>query len=254
MRRYWIEPEFFNTDSVIIKDESFHHIITVCRRHIGDKFEVLNEGGQAFEVELVDIRKSQAIAKIISQRMIPPLPNPLLTLAISLPKFPVMDAVIEKASEMGAFAIQPFVSEFSHLRSVSSFPKEKYNRWNKIALSAAQQSGRASLIKIHPVKTLNDVLREFNPSPTRLGLFAYEGSSTLGIKRFLKEAAADNPHEVIVFVGSEGGFSDSEVQQFQQHKLEPITLGDQVLRVETACITLLAILKYELGTTPSAGG
>jgi 16S rRNA (uracil1498-N3)-methyltransferase len=247
MRRYWLPKEQIFADHVEISGDALHHIIDVCRQEVGSKFEILGDGRKAHLVEVTLIGKKIAHGKILETREMPPLAKPHLVLALSIPRYPVMDAVVEKAVEMGVARIEPFYSEFSFIRKKNSLPEGKLERWGKIVVSATQQSGRGDLMPILEPVELADCLRKFNQNPRAKGLFAYEGASTVGIKDYLRAEPVTGVDEFWVFVGSEGGFSSTEVQTFQQQGLKPVTLGDQVLRVETACIALLAVLKYEFG-------
>jgi 16S rRNA (uracil1498-N3)-methyltransferase len=250
MRRYWLPKESLLTGGheIVIEGEPFHHIIDVCRQEIGSKFEVLIGDQKALLVEITSITKKVAAAKVLETRIIADLPKPYLHLAISLPRFPVMEAVIEKAVELGVHTIQPFYSDYSFIRKAQSLPEGKVERWKKIISSSTAQTGRGTLMHLAPFVSLNELLTEFNRKPNQLGLFSYEGSADEQIDRYLqniRKAQPETPEKLWVFVGSEGGFSRTEVQEFQQFKLKSVSLGEQVLRVETACITLLSILKYE---------
>lgn len=251
MRRYWLPKNQITEDSVPyqveISGEAFHHIFDVCRQQKGSHFEVLGNGQKAHLIEIMSVEKKRAFGKILETRQIPPLSKPHLILALSIPRFPVIEAVIEKATELGVTRIQPFYSEFSFIRRAQSLSESKVERWKKIVISATQQSGRGDLMEISEPVDLSEVLEQFNQKTARRGLFAYEGASTLGIQKQLRSQSLDDLNEFWLFVGSEGGFSSTEVEEFRQVGLEPVTLGEQILRVETACITLLAVLKYELG-------
>ncbi len=247
MRRYWISKENIQADEVLFTGDSFHHIFDVCRQEVGSHFEVLGDGNKAHLIEVLSVEKKKARGKIKETREIPPLPKPQLVLALSISRFPVMDAVVEKAVEMGVTRIQPFFSEFSFVRKKNSLPAGKVERWEKIVLSATQQSGRGELMKIEAPCDFDELLKIFNQNSRQKGLFAYEGASTLGIKEHLRSEKTTDLDEYWVFVGSEGGFSPTEVESFRSIGLQPVTLGEQVLRVETACIALLAVLKYEFG-------
>jgi 16S rRNA (uracil1498-N3)-methyltransferase len=247
MRRYWISPDQIHGTEVEITGDAFHHIFDVCRQEVGSHFEVLGDGRRAHLIQVTKVEKKKAQGHIKETREIPPLPKPHLVLALSLSRYPVMDAVIEKAVEMGASRIQPFYSDFSFIRKNNSLPPAKMERWQKIVVSATQQCGRGDLMIISEPCDLKDLWPQFNPSGTHRGLFAYEGSATVGIKTELQSQKTKDLEEFWIFVGSEGGFSPTEVELFQTKGLQPVTLGEQVLRVETACIALLAVLKYEFG-------
>lgn len=239
----------FQGSEVEITGDVFHHIFDVCRQAQGSKFEVLGDGKKAHLVEVTSVSKKSATAQILESRDLPVPSKPHIVLALSVPRFPVMEAVVEKAVELGVHRIEPFFSDFSFVRKSQSLPENKIDRWSKIIISATQQSGRGDLMTIAEAQDLEALLSKFNRTGKTRGLFAYEGSSTLSIKKALESPKGhlkENLEEFWVFVGSEGGFSHNEVEIFKHHGLESVTLGDQVLRVETACIALLAILKYEL--------
>lgn len=246
MRRYWLTTDSFINDQVIIQDEPFHHIFDVCRQEVGSKFEVLGYQNQAILVQVTEVQKKKALATVLTRRTIPELPRPHIVLALSIPRFQVMDSVVERAVEMGVAEIRPFFSEFSFVRRTDSLPAAKKDRWKKIVMSATQQSGRGELMSIHEPVSFSELLTEFNRQTQATGLFAYEGAAQSGLKDFAR-GLLPSTQEIWIFVGSEGGFSETEVQKIQDLGLAPITLGDQVLRVETACIALIAVLKYEIG-------
>lgn len=254
MRRYWIEKKMIFNDVVSFKDEVFHHIFDVCRQEVGQHFEVLTEDSKAYLVEVITKDKKQAQAKIIETREIQKLPAPHIHLALSVSRYNVMDSIVEKAVEMGVSSILPFCSDFSFIRKPAHLPIGKTERWHKIVISATQQSGRGELLQIFEPIEWSEMLKKINPGPANWCLFAYEGDSVLGIKEYLATAketqernSALTVENLWIIVGSEGGFSQKEVSEMQQLGLNPVTLGSQVLRVETACMTLVSVLKYEFG-------
>lgn len=250
MRRYWIEKKMIYNDDVTFKDEVFHHIFDVCRQEVGHHFEVLTEDSKAYLVEVTSVEKKQATAKIIETREIKKLPTPHIHIALSVSRYNVMDSIIEKAVEMGVSSILPFCSEYSFIRKTNNLPAGKTERWNKIVISATQQSGRGELMKVHEPIDWTQMLKVINPSAENQCLFAYEGESVLPIDDFLKlrkKGTGLTPQNIWLIVGSEGGFSEGEVDEMRKLGLDPVTLGSQVLRVETACMTLVSVLKYEFG-------
>lgn len=255
MRRYWLEASAYDDEGVTIEGDPFHHIFDVCRQERGSKFEVLGKSGTAWLVEVTEVGKKRAYARKIEERKVAELSKPHIVLCLSVPRFNVMDAVVEKAVEMGATRIQPFFSDFSFVRKADSLPASKMERWKKIIVSATQQSGRGDLMPLKEPISFDALLKDFtNPSVRRAGLFAYEGAAPTAVQDFTRTTGLKGLDELWVFVGSEGGFSTQEVQRIQDLGLAPVTLGDQVLRVETACIALLAVLKYEFGLLKSQPG
>jgi 16S rRNA (uracil1498-N3)-methyltransferase len=149
--------------------------------------------------------------------------------------------------ELGVFEIRPFVSDFSFLRKVSEISPARIARWEKLAQAATQQSGRGDVLSVRPAVTLEQLLKDFNQQPSTAGLFPYEGEAQVRLTQAIQEAKAKNPENLWLFVGSEGGFSPREVQIFGFNGLKPVSMGSQILRVETACVALVSIIKYEAG-------
>ena len=245
MRRYWVPQEWILESEVKFQGEIFHHIFDVCRQDVGSRFEVIH-GPTARLVEVTAVQKKSAHARILSQRQLPSPRPPHITLALSAPRPQVLDSVVERCVELGVFEVWPFISDFSFFRKKADLEKRR-ERLEKIVISATQQTGRGDLMKIQQTQNFSEILNKLNPSPTRRCLFLYEGEGQKPLKTALQEKA----DAWILLVGSEGGFSPTEVQALQQENLAAITMGEQVLRVETACLAAISILQYESQLTES---
>jgi 16S rRNA (uracil1498-N3)-methyltransferase len=251
MRRYWYPAPFAGSKDIAIVGDLFHHIFEVCRQTEGSEFELIFADGCIRLVKVEAVHKRAASVSVQSERQSTPLRKPFIHLCLSIPKIATLESVLEKAVEMGVAEVHPFVSEFSFLRSPSKISDERMGRWEKIVISATQQSGRGELMKVHAPVYMDQLLAEIHRTPQSLCLFAYEGSSQMGAREFLsrqRSRLATEPAEHSwILVGSEGGFSTTEVAQISNLGFPSVSLGDQVLRVETACMSLVSILKYEFG-------
>jgi len=245
VRRYWFSPENKQEDKIYLRGDLFHHVVGVCRQKVGSCFEMFTDGGRAYFVELQEVGKKQAIAKILEGRQIPELRKPYIHLAVSVPRFAKMDIIVEKAVELGVYELHPFVSDFSFVGKVDGRLQGRFLRWHKIVQGATQQSGRGDLMSLAAPTGLEELLDNFNRRTRALGLFPYEGEALQDLCQALGPLKGREADEIWAFVGSEGGYSEREVQLFQSFSLQPVTLGSQVLRVETACLALVSILKYE---------
>ena len=246
MRRFWIDPENISGDSIQIAGESYHHIVDVCRMEKGDRFEVMTEGQKAFFVELVEVCKKNALAQIRETRELPLLPRPHLHLALSIPRPQKLDFVVEKAVELGVADLHLFTSDYSFVRNSKEFSPSRRSRLERIARSAQQQSARGEPLRFHEVHELATVLEEFNRNPGNRGLFAFEGEVPLQLHAYVSSLMEKPIENLWIFVGSEGGFSSREVELFARQGLDAVTMGRQILRVETACVALVSIIKYAL--------
>ncbi len=230
MRRYWVSDRPKGKD-FIIKGEKFHHIFKVCRHLLSSRFEILNPG-ISYLVQVEKIHKQEAVCKVISSRTIPKLKQPFLHLFVSISKFATFEFILEKSVELGVKSITPMFSKFSSVKD----PKKilaKTDRWNKIVQSATEQCARGELLIINKPKNLEQIDKD--------GFFADIQSK--GFDALDKEKPVNN---INLFVGSEGGFSDGERKYFKSKGLKGIGLGDNILKVETACISLISICKYKL--------
>ncbi len=260
MRRYWLGRNAFakdvtkvNPDAMVgtevrIEGDALHHIRDVCRQTVGDHFEVLIDGA-AFLVEVVSEKKRELSAMIREVRTIEPLPFPRIRVALAIPRFNVFEGVLEKLVEMGVESVQPLFSENSFIRTAADTWAAKEARFEKIIQSATQQCGRGEKMRLEPPRKLSDFLvdltQNINQSEPMAGLFAYE-IGKVPIRDLGRKIAAQSPRVIWIFVGGEGGFSRDEAASFENRGFQSATLGRQVLRVETACVALVSVLKYEL--------
>lgn len=246
MRRYWHDIQLSLGDDLVIEKDLFHHIFDVCRVEKNQHFELLNSTGQGFLVHVDSVEKKRAIVKVVEIRKIPELKIPHIHLFISMPKFSTLEAVIEKAVELGVHTIHPFYSDYSFVKSMAEKDwLHKQERWLKIIVSATQQSGRGELMKLEKPFPWKEFSKQINHFEVPKCLFFYEGESALTAKKAIVQIKENNLSRVGLVIGSEGGFSTSEINGLTELGLSPVTLGSQVLRVETACLAGLSILKYE---------
>ena len=178
-------------------------------------------------------------------RDIDPLPEPHIHIALSVPKFAKMDLIVEKSVELGVKAIHPFTSDYSFVKKKSAISENKFKRWEKIVVSATQQCGRGELMQLHEPTDFSSLVEKFNLQSSAQGLFMYEGETQMSLRQATHALRGEKIQQIWAFIGSEGGFSNNEVEFMKMNKLMPISLGEQVLRVETACVALASILKYE---------
>lgn len=246
MRRYWIEPSQKHEQEVHFEGDQFHHIFDVCRQDLGSRFEVLLQG-QAYLVEVTSVEKRRAKGRILEIRQIQELPKPYINLALCIPRFHVLESLLEKAVEMGVQEIQLLSSDYSFVKKSEKLSSGKWERWQKIIKSATQQTGRGDLLTLHPPVPLQEFTERLNRQRPFLCLFGYEGSTPLGISDYFQKLETRDWNEAWVLVGAEGGFSGQEVEKLQSQGVQAVTLGPQILRVETACLAFVSILKYELG-------
>lgn len=274
MRRYWVDDTLEEGIPFAIAGELFKHIHVVCRQGVGDEFELLpsmvsvtakKKKSQAeespspssaflYKVKVKDIFRHTMVVDVISKRAIPLLPKPHIHLALSLPKVKTLEDVVEKIVELGVYSLHPFYSDFSFFKSKDRID-EKSQRLRKIVTSACQQSARAEELVINSTQSFEEVLKRFaeSPHPESCKAFAFYEGKAQSLSDYWasesKEAATPTRDvtDLWIFIGSEGGFSTEEIAKFKDYQVPSLSIGEQVLRVETACVSIISVLKYKYG-------
>lgn len=246
-----MDHSFLRKDHFLLKGDLYRHVTRVCRIKKGESFELLSEGIHKYQVRLDLVHSSYGTALIEKAYPVPPLPQPEIHLALSLPRLKTADAILEKAVELGVKAFHPFVSEFSFFKNTRSFSEQKFKRWKNIVTTASAQTVRTELLKTYPLTNFKDL-----PLPKEGDIWmAYEGMTDEDMAyRGVNSEIYDfdkiqktncEPSEVWLLIGSEGGFSPAEAEWISKEKGGRLfSLGERILRVETACIMALALLKY----------
>ena len=238
--RFWVDRACLQGSRFVIKDSLYHHICHVVKIKKGELFELFCEGCQKYQVVLSSVSSSQAVAEIVQAEPVPALKKPYLCLAVSLPRLSKMDSLIEQSVELGVKEIQPFISEFSFFKEKSKLSLSRQKRWNKIIEHSLALTGRTESLILRPLVSLFEI----QIPKEDLALIAYEGQrDSLSLEEALQKKK--KPSSVWLFIGSEGGFSQKELEKFRQNSQALcFTMGDQILRLETACLFGLSVLKY----------
>jgi 16S rRNA (uracil1498-N3)-methyltransferase len=159
----------------------------------------------------------------------------------ALPEKERMEMIIQKATELGVSAILPFESERSISLKEREGKQKKAHRWQCIAVKAVQQSRRAKVPYIGECRPFQEVLKDEHEDGLRILLWEKGGKN-------LKSVLRQHPiQKIYVMVGPEGGFTEGEVMLAKEKRFIPVKLGQRILRTETAAITSVSILQYELG-------
>lgn len=227
--------------------EESHHLVVVNRAKSGDPVVAFDGHGREWACTLREARKQGAVLEVGTSTLKVGLPFKL-TLAQSLPKGPCMDAIVRKATEIGASRVIPMLTERTQVRLEGDRQGRKTDKWQVAALEAAKQCGNAWLPEIAAVSTLDDVLLRERAD---LLLVASLHQGAKGLKRVIAErgdALGRSPSSAVWLVGPEGDFSPAEMERILAAGYAPVTLGPLVLRCETAAVYALSVLSHELGS------
>jgi 16S rRNA (uracil1498-N3)-methyltransferase len=225
-------PEPPEGSIVRITGEDANHMGYALRMKPGEQV-VLTCGGNDYYCTITDLTRNCVTAIIDREEVSRSEPALKLTLYQSMPKGEKMELIIQKTTEIGISKIVPFISERTIVRPASLSMRTE--RWQKIALAAAKQSGRAAVPSIVDILRFEDILGEFGYYDTVM--FCNE---TGGGKISLPEGAVN----AALIVGCEGGFSARERIEIEKAGARSVTLGPRILRAETAPMVAASIIMY----------
>jgi 16S rRNA (uracil1498-N3)-methyltransferase len=164
-----------------------------------------------------------------------------ISLLQALPEKERMELIIQKTTELGVSTILPFQSERSISLKEREAKQKKAHRWQYVAVKAVQQSRRAKMPYIGECRPFQEVLGDASEDGLKILLWEKGGEN-------LKSVLRQHPtRKISVMVGPEGGFTGEEVKLAKKKGFIPVKLGQRILRTETAAVTIVGILQYELG-------
>jgi len=208
---------------------------------VGNIITLTDSEGKDFRGRVLRLSKEKASVLIFESFPFPTESPIEIILLQALPEKERMEWIIQKAIELGVSAIVPFKSERSISLEERESKQKKAHRWQEIALKAVQQSRRAKAPKVEKYRPFEEALEYCREEGLKIILWEKEGES---LRKVLKK---DLHSRIYTMVGPEGGFSEEEVRLAGKKGFIPVKLGQRILRTETAAITLIGILQYELG-------
>lgn len=215
---------------VVIRDSSvLKQWKNVFRYTTGSSVVVFNGDGYEYVSTIESITTHECTVRQISKSL-SYIPSKKVTLYLSLIKKDNFEFVVQKATELGITAIVPIISERSEKKNLND------ERLQKIAIEASEQCGRGDIPKISPIVKLTDVFQTINTDTPSI-ILNMDGISVSSAEM---QGILGKGNDVNLFIGPEGGWSESEVNNFREKAFVTISLGKTVLRAETAAITACA--------------
>ncbi|MBN1382985.1 MAG: 16S rRNA (uracil(1498)-N(3))-methyltransferase [Deltaproteobacteria bacterium] len=238
-------PQFLQKDTTcMLNGADLKYLKSVLRMKVGERVFLFDGRGHESTGIIKHYTSHGATVKIIETNSMQPDAIEI-TLFQSLAKAGVMDFIIEKATELGVARIVPFVS----VRSVAKIPKDKISakcvRWQKIAREAARKCGRADIPEIEGILTLDESLNI--PSKDDIKLIFWEEEKKTTVKQIFRDKKVRQAKAFSIIIGPEGGFTVEEVACAREKGFVPVSLGDRVLKVDTALMSALTVIQYEKG-------
>ena len=234
-KRFYINSELFKNKKVIIEGEEFHHLANVMRARVGDKVCLFNGNGNFYFGEITQINKKNAEILINNAQKSQNEPKINLTIYQALAKGDKLSLIMQKITEIGASELALFESDFCDVKSNTG----KQERLDSISISAAKQCGRASLVKstgIFNIKQISEMIKNYDAF-----YVAYEAEDGATLAGSLIENIK-KLNNVAVMIGAEGGFSEKEIELLKSNGAKIVSLGNRILRTETAAIVCAGLV------------
>ncbi|CUS38941.1 16S rRNA (uracil(1498)-N(3))-methyltransferase [Candidatus Nitrospira nitrificans] len=238
-----VSPECIDQRTISVTGDVLVHIRDSLRITVGETLWLGNGQDARYRVEITEVSKRAVTARILETIQEPPRRTPRLILGQSLLKGEKMDWVIQKATELGVSEIVPIESRHSVVQLKADRVDHQLARWQRIALEAAQQSEQWRIPTIAMPHSLSALLS--SRATDALTLMLAERQEGISLQSV--ELPHDMNGSLRILIGPEGGWSQEEVQITEQAGVVSITLGQQILRSETAAIATISILQSRLG-------
>lgn len=245
-RRFYAPSGAFNAHSqtVTLQADEARHLREVLRLKAGDQVYVFDGTGKEFHCAIESSRRDTAVLNILEE-VDPARPeSPLqLTLAVALLKSDKFDLVVQKATELGVVRLVPVMTKLADIKlKDESDSQKRLVRWRRIALEAAKQSGRALVPEITPPVSFSELISSEEPTDYKV-LFSERG----GLSLDSLDRGVDSNVSLTTLVGSEGGWTEAELETAEAADWKVITLGGRTLRAETAAITVTTLMQHLFG-------
>jgi 16S rRNA (uracil1498-N3)-methyltransferase len=245
MHRFYLPPKHCAGETLRLDGREAHHALNVLRLKRGELVTVLDGIGNEFMCTVKDVSRN-FVTLSISLKNFVPAPSCAISLLVGIPKGKVIESIIQKSVELGARRIVPIFSERVMTQLNDEDAENKRDKWQNVAIEAIKQCGATWLPKVEAPMTIEQSLaRKEKFDLSLVGSLQKERLHPREIFQEVKKANGRLPKTVGVWIGPEGDFTLDELKAIQNSGAQPISLGNLVLRVETAVIYCLSILNYE---------
>lgn len=241
MTRFFVDPEAFQSDFMVLTGQNAEHA-KVLRLKEGEEVLVCNGQGKECVCAISDVSPGQISLVVRCEQQSTSEPRVTATIYMAFPKADKLEHVIQKATELGVFEIVAFPSARCVSRPDEKSIKKKLERWQKIASSAAEQSGRGRIPTVRVLPDYTKALQDAAKADKAILFYENERATTLRME-------LDNCTygSISLMTGPEGGFEPTEVEKARDLGLRICTLGNRILRCETAPLCALSAVMYASG-------
>ena len=237
MSRFFVAP--FDGDTAVLTGQEAHHVARVLRMRIGDELTLCDGAGTDYVCRITAIDNGEVQANVLYRAPTASEPTTSVTLYQGLPKSEKMDLIVQKCVEIGITRIVPVATARSIVKLNATEGAKKQARWQKIAASAAEQSGRGIVPEVTEPVSFKQLLSRISAENT---VVFYEGGG-----ESLATLVNEDTRQVSLVVGPEGGFEVDEIEQLKAEGACVATLGKRILRCETAPLVALSVVMQLTG-------
>ena len=232
MHRFHVDTVIEGETLILSDAGQLHHLRDVLRLEPGDEIVIFAGQGEEYFCSIAGYSQ-QGVEVSVKSRKKAKGGSLDLTVACAIPKKNKMDEIVDKLTQLGVSKVIPMMTERSVVRLDDGSSEERVGRWKRVAKSAAQQSHRSSVLEILSVTDVEKVISGAGDYDLKLI------ATVIGERRTLAEVLSKAvPRSILVMIGPEGDFSEEEVELAVRAGFAPVTLGDLVLRVETAAVAV----------------
>ena len=236
-----------------LENDTFNHLVNSVRVKVGEKVlcSVNSEISSFDYICKVENITKDVIELSVEEKSVANELSAEINLYQGITKFDKFEFIIEKSVELGVKSITPFFSEYCVVKFDDNKAVKKIERFNKISKSAAEQSKRHMIPKVNEPINFNEMINKISDNnDTTYNLLFYENAEgiikTRDILKKIVNKSKDSNVVINVIIGPEGGFSYKEIELAKNSNVSILSLGDRILRTETASLTAMSIIMYEL--------
>lgn len=240
MVRFFVTPTEMSLDRIVLTGDNAQHA-KVLRLKAGEEVLLCDGEGNECLCRVEEIDARQISVAVMTRRDSCTEPAVCVSVYMAFPKADKLEHVIQKATELGAYEIVAFPSARCISKPDEKSLAKKVERWQKIAASAAEQSGRGRIPRVLVLPSYKAALERASGADKPLLFYENEHATTL------RMALAGEYHSVSLLTGPEGGLEESEVKQALDAGLQVCTLGSRILRCETAPLCALSAVMFDAG-------
>jgi 16S rRNA (uracil1498-N3)-methyltransferase len=229
--------------SISLPKDLAHQVRDVVKLNIGEHLLLLDNSGDEVLAVVSNSNKAGVEVHLLERRPGGSEPAVHITLCQGMLKSTRFEWILEKGTELGVSVFSPIICRRS-MAGLEDTGSSKIQRWRRIIQEAAEQSGRSRLPQLLPIRPLAEALAEVTPGA--LAIMPWEEEHALTLHVAVQQRSQQTPSAVVLFIGPEGGLMGEEVALAQARGVQVVTLGNRILRAETAAIATVANIMYEL--------